>query len=159
MLKRNKFTFFVYSFLLPDINHRRAKTLSTNDGWLTTNTNIQQTVKKGRTMNKNVDTLSFFFYRILICVWRDRHIHNINIHTTFDEICSFMFASFSIWAMLEFWLVDSVEYRGKLASPIFFLGFYLPFIIKNTNTHVRKHALTHLPKHTYTVRCCTYACI
>ena len=58
-----------------------------------------------------------------------------------------MFASFP----LEFWLVDFVEYRGKLASPIFFSNC-IPFITKKriqihayTNTHALTytHARTH----------------
>lgn len=104
-----------------------------------------QTERKGR-MNINEFFLSIVLY-ILICdVRHARHIHNIYIATyiwwdLFVNVCFF-----SIWVTLEFWLVDSVEYSGKLASPIFFRIVY--HLSQRIQTHT--HALTHLPKHKHT---------
>lgn len=68
------------------------------------------------------------------CIWWDLFVY----------VCIF-----SIWAMLEFWLVDSVECGGKLASPIFFsFSDCIPFITKNTNT--RTHAYIPLRTNTFT---------
>lgn len=122
----------VYSFLLLDINHRRAYCSTTNDRWQTTNTDKEK--------RENEHQRFLLFYRT---ARYDRHIHNIYIiHTTTYIWCDLLVyvCIFSISATHEFWLVDSVRNTGKLASPIFF-GLYTIYH-KRIQTHARTHQNT-----------------
>lgn len=104
--------------------------------WQMIDNEHRQHQQRGKRENK--PQLSFVrFYSI---VWHDRHIHNTSI-VYIHLVRSVRLYLFRFEFALEFWLDDSVEYGGKLASPIFFSDS-IPFFTKNTSTHTHYHIQT-----------------
>lgn len=95
--------------------------------------------RKGRPNNINI--LLYKQISIFCTAWQT-HLQKY----LFIYVCIF-----SIWAALEFWLVDSVEYGRKLASPIFSELYTIPFI-SSQRIHAYAHTNTFIQK-------CSHACI